>query len=146
MKVHQGVVEDNELLEVTLNENVKIKSKDCLPALNVKYVCGTPLSGGHPSSILNLLFIKIKSENCVLVNFQRFYHSFPPHSRYYISCLGHIIPLNFHIFTQNVSLGLPSHPRTHCICFVHNHVIMSTFSHLVPLFFLIITIIRGFII
>ena len=49
MKVHQGVVEDNELLEVTLNENVKIKSKDCLPALNVKYVCGTPLNRGHPS-------------------------------------------------------------------------------------------------
>ena len=47
MKVHQEVVEDNGHLEVTLNENVKIKSKDCLPALNVKHVCGTPLSGGH---------------------------------------------------------------------------------------------------
>ena len=49
MKVHQGVVEDNELLEVTLNENVKIKSKDCLPAPNVKPVCATPLSSKHPS-------------------------------------------------------------------------------------------------
>ena len=85
MKVHQGVVEDNELLEVTLNENVKIKSKDCLPALNVKYVCGTPLSSGHPSSILNLLFIKIKSENYLLVKFSTIPSLSPQHSRYYIS-------------------------------------------------------------
>ena len=49
MKVHQGVVENNELLEVTLNENVKIKSKDCLPALNVKHFCATPHSSEHPT-------------------------------------------------------------------------------------------------
>ena len=35
--------------------------------------------------------------------------------------------LNSHVFTKNVSLSLPSQPRTHCTCFVHyHHMIMST--------------------